>query len=51
VKHKSTSKTIVKSKQNVSGSRNWINACFSLMDKVKILSKTKKWKREDLYRV
>jgi len=32
-------------------SRNWIEECFALMDKAKIPSGAKKWKREELYRV
>jgi hypothetical protein len=32
-------------------STDWIEECYSLMDKVKITSTTKKLKREDLYRV
>lgn len=30
---------------------SWLNACFKKMDRLKIKSKTKKWKREDLYDV
>ena len=32
-------------------SNNWLESCFSLMDKAKGNSGGKKWKREDLYRV
>lgn len=32
-------------------SDNWLDSCFSLMDKTNGNSGGKKWKREDLYRV
>ena len=32
-------------------SQNWIEECFRLMDQVDLPKTTKKWKREDLYRV
>jgi len=32
-------------------SDRWIDELFSIMDKAKVSSKGKKWKREDLYRV
>jgi hypothetical protein len=32
------------------GSQNWIDECFSLMDKVKVSSRAQKWTREDLHR-
>jgi hypothetical protein len=31
-------------------SNDWIEECFSLMDKAKIASQVKKWKRQDLHR-
>ncbi|MEW5814154.1 MAG: DUF6364 family protein [Spirochaetota bacterium] len=33
------------------GSHNWIDESFSLMDKAKVPSIIKKWKRDELYRV
>jgi Family of unknown function (DUF6364) len=31
-------------------SQNWLEECYQLMDQVKLPNKTRKWKREDLYR-
>lgn len=28
----------------------WLDECFALMDELKIVSKGKEWRREDLYR-
>lgn len=39
-------KTVVRKK-----SGSWIEECFRLMDRAKVKSVQKKWKREDLYRV
>jgi hypothetical protein len=33
------------------GSRDWIEECFPLMDKATLPARTRKWKREELYRV
>lgn len=32
-------------------SHDWVEECFTLMDKVRVNSAGKKWKRKDLYRV
>ena len=32
-------------------SRNWVEKSFALMDKVNVRSRTRRWKREDPYRV
>jgi hypothetical protein len=53
-KHNMTLNSLIRKllQQTVSqGSRNWINECFALMDKAKIGSFKKTWKREELYRV
>jgi hypothetical protein len=31
-------------------SQNWLEACYQLMDQVKLPKSIRKWKREDLYR-
>lgn len=38
--------TVVKKQRS-----DWVEECFSLMDKAKGTSKKKKWRREDLYDV
>lgn len=32
-------------------SKDWLEECFSLMDRAKVDSKNRRWKREDLYDV
>jgi hypothetical protein len=32
------------------GSQNWIDECFSLMDRAKVPSTVQKWTRQDLHR-
>jgi hypothetical protein len=32
-------------------SKDWLDECFSLMDRARVNSKGKRWKREDLYDV
>lgn len=52
-KHNLTLNSLVRKllQQTVSqGSQNWIDECFSLMDKVKVSSTVEKWTREDLHR-
>ncbi|MFC1886016.1 DUF6364 family protein [Thermodesulfobacteriota bacterium] len=34
-----------------SESKDWIDECFKLMDRAKVNSKGRRWKREDLYDV
>jgi hypothetical protein len=34
-----------------SDSTQWVEECFALMDRAKVRSKGKRWKREDLYDV
>ena len=53
-KHNLTLNSLVRKllQQTVSqGSQNWIDECFSLMDKVKVSSNAQKWTRKDLHRV
>ena len=52
-KHNLTLNSLVRKllQQAVSqGSQNWIDECFSLMDKAKVASTVQKWTREDLHR-
>lgn len=52
-KHNLTLNSLIRKllQQTVSeSSHDWVEESFSLMDKVQIPARTKKWKREDLYR-
>jgi ribonuclease D len=53
-KHNLTLNSLIRRllQQTVSqGSLNWVDECFSLMDKAEVSPYAKKWEREELYRV
>jgi ribonuclease D len=53
-KHNMTLNSLVRKLLNQTiqnNSNDWIEECFSLMNKVEITSTVKKWKRQDLHRV